>query len=65
MARTTKTKGTRKRSAPVRRESGEGLGGLSFDPRIRTDKLRGWLDRHPGELPPGLTREQVAEIFGE
>ncbi len=38
---------------------------LSFDVVIRTDKLRVWLENHPGETPPGLTSEEVTELLGE
>jgi hypothetical protein len=41
------------------------LRGISFDVTIRTDKLRTWLANHPGEIPPGLTAEQVSELLGE
>jgi hypothetical protein len=55
------------RSPSAKRSSGKRstttAGGLSFDPAIRTDKLRAWLDNHPGEIPPGLTSERCAELL--
>lgn len=54
----TKTKTKTKRGGGV-------LAGLSFDVRIRTDKLRAWLGNHPGETPPGLTSDQVRELLSE
>lgn len=58
-----KSKSKTKRTT-TRKRGVESLGGLSFDVEVRTDKLRAWLDQHPGEIPPGLTRERISTLLG-
>lgn len=37
--------------------------GVSFDPFERSDKLAAWLKANPGQIPAGMSQEDVDEAL--